>query len=669
MKENISLFNIEENQDENLFDDPSTNSKKIDVVQMEFVEAKQLNWDELFSGYDRLYAITYSSGIGFISDLLQHFKYAEIIFGFEGVMTYSLQEIMAYQLKTIERIRTTSNKKKVDIISKIDNQELKMFVARKQLSHEKIYLLESDNGKKRVIMGSANMSNAAFSGQQRENICYIDGERAFEWYKESFDDFKETSSDDISVSALKLGNDGDNLNEIPVMETVKTKKAMIIEPKPELKDEIKFVLDVNNLVNKLTPFMPKADKKGKIILTPENVIHTRKRVVDANIKEKELRNEYPQLVIDIFLGQVSLNDNVVDLNPTKEEIRNDVDLFLEYMDGYKKFHGDVIGMQLNYYAFANWFFTTPFMAIMRNMAVKYNHNLLPYPVFGLVYGKSKAGKTSFLETLLKMMIGQKTKIAASDFTRSTIDGLKRSVKGAPIIVDDLTQARFSQHAIETIKNDDFGIVDNINTYPAVVISANEDVKAVAPEVTRRTILCHVQAGLKNTELMKTGVVRRIQKNIGTAFYREYLRRMMSEMPNLIDVLKEEEGEGAPDILHISSKIVYEIISEYATRELPDYIRLLSLDDYFSEKVTASQALKNIRTAWQLNRKAFEVNKKYSQLTFNAGATWEADRIIKELPEDLEARKSNTLVIMNLDKAVDFFNIDFKKNSFMKFFNR
>lgn len=136
-------------------------------------------------------------------------------------------------------------------------------------------------------------------------------------------------------------------------------------------------------------------------------------------------------------------------------------------------------------------------------------------------GKSKAGKTSFLETLLKMMIGQKTKIAAPDFTRSNIDGLKRTVRGAPIIVDDLTQTRFNQHAVEMIKNDQFGVAESLIHYPAVVISANEDVRAVAQEIIRRTVLCHVQAGLKNTEIMKTSMVRRVQKNIGTAFYREY----------------------------------------------------------------------------------------------------------------------------------------------------
>ncbi|MDA8226316.1 MAG: phospholipase D family protein [Desulfitobacterium hafniense] len=655
-----SLFDpFDQNTEINLFSEPSRSGNPIDVVQMEFVEAKSMLWQDLFKGFDRMYAITYSSGMKFICDLLETFQYAEVIFGFDDVMTYSLQEIMAHQLKTIERLRLTSSKTKIDLVAKIDDGSLKMFVARKKLSHEKIYLLESKDGKKRVIAGSANMSYSAFSGKQRENISYIDGDKAFDWYKNSFDELKEMSSDNISIPALTVADDSEKIDEIPIMKTIQIKKALVIEPDTDLKEDIRFVLDVKNLVNKFTPYMPKPDKKGKLILAPETVVQTKRRLIGAAVQEKELRSQYPQLFIDIPLAQVSLNKNILDLSPATAEIKNDVDLFLEYMAGYQRFHGDPEGMQYKYYAFANWFFTTPFMAIMRNMAVKYNQNLLPYPVFGLVYGQSKAGKTTFLETLLKMMIGQKTKVSAPDFTRSTIDGLKKNVQGAPIIVDDLTQTRFSQHAIETIKNDDFGVVDNITTYPAVVISANEDVKAVAAEVVRSTDICHVQAGLKNTELMKTSTVRRVQRNIGTAFYREYLRRMIGEIPELLDVLKNDEDQEAPDILELSSEILYEIILEHSSA-VPKYVRKLTLDDYFSEKVTGSQAIKKIQTAWQINRKAFDINKKHGQLRFNAGQTWEADRIIKELPEDLEAHKSGEWIVMDLSKAGEFFGINFSR---------
>ena len=178
------------------------------------------------------------------------------------------------------------------------------------------------------------------------------------------------------------------------------------------------------------------------MLSPEKMKSIRRQVVAAQTQEKELQSEYPQLEVFPDEMVVRLNGINLDLHPSTQEIEKDVSLFLKYMAGYEKFHGDVTGMQRRYFEFANWFFCSPFMACMRDMAVRYNQNLLPYPVFGLVYGQSKAGKTSFLETLLKMMIGQKTKISAPDFTRSSIEGLKHTVKGAPIIVDDLTNTRF-----------------------------------------------------------------------------------------------------------------------------------------------------------------------------------------------------------------------------------
>lgn len=640
-------------------------SCQIDVVQMKYVGVESTCWQDLFSGFNKLYAITYSSSIGFIHQLLNMFEYTEIIFGFEDIIAYDLQEIMAFQIKTLERLRASSSNAKTNLMTKINNNTLKLFVARQKLSHEKIYLLESDDGRKRVIMGSANMSYTAFTGKQRENICYLDDDEAYTWYKNSFDALKELSADNISVSALQVADDSENLHEIPIMQTTKIKKAMVIQPEVGLRDDVRFVLDVKNLAGKMAPFMPKADSKGKILLSPDAVTLTRRRILDAYIQEKELRSEYPQLVINIPFLEVKLNDKKQDLNPKPEEIRDDVNLFMDYLEGYNKFHGDVSGMQQKYYAFAVWFFTSPFMSTMRNMAVRYNHTLLPYPVFGLIYGQSKAGKTTFLETLLKMMIGQKTKLTAPDFTRSSIDGLKRMVMGAPIIVDDLTQTRFSQHATETIKNDEFGVVEDLNSYPAVVISANEDVKAVAPEIVRRTVVCHVQAGLKNTELMKTSVVRRIQRNIGTAFYREYLRRMLEIMPDLLNALKTDDKDEAPGILDISSKIILELIQEHSDRPIPGYIRLLTLEDYFGDKATGAQVIKKITTAWQVNRKAFDVNRKSGQLRYNAGESWEANYILKELPEDLDAYKTREWVVMDLEKASSFFEIDFKRQSILK----
>lgn len=664
--ETLSLFDMVEEVQQKM---DISSSGSLDVVRMDFAGAETCSWQDLFSGFDTLHAITYSSGIDFVYQLIGLFEDAEILFGCDEVISYSLQEVMAYQCKMVERMRSTASKMKLDLVSRIDQGTLRFFVARSVLSHEKLYLLSGKDGRKRVIMGSANLSRSAFGGYQRENICYLDGDTAYDWYWDCFCQLREDCTDQIAKETLLLADTGEHLEELPIARTVRAKKALVLQPTEEAKEEVRFVLDVKNLAGKFAPSVPKPDKKGKLMLSPEKMKTIRRQVVATQTKEKELQSEYPQLEVFPDEKMARLNGVALDLHPPKEEIQNDVSLFFKYMEGYEKFHGDVTGMQRRYFEFANWFFCSPFMACMRDMAVRYNQNLLPYPVFGLVYGQSKAGKTSFLETLLKMMIGQKTKISAPDFTRSSIEGLKRTVKGAPIIVDDLTNTRFNQHAIETIKNDDFGVADGLLHYPAVVISANEDVKAVAPEVIRRTVICRVQAGLTNTEVMRSSVVRTVQREVGTAFYREYLRRMLEIASDLLEEMKSDEVESAPDILAASSQVLTEIFQKYSEVPSPDYIRPLTLEDYFSEKVTGSYAIKTIRSAWNTSRSSFEISERGNELRYNAGATWEADRILKELPETLEAHKSRDWVVMNLEEAKSFFDISFKKSWLDRFQKR
>lgn len=664
--ENLSLFNVSEpEQDQMRFQ----HSNALDVVKMEFSGTESLSWQELFSGFDALHAITYSSGISFIYRLLDFFKEAEVIFGCDEVLSYSLQEVMAYQYKTIERMRETAGKMKLDLVSRIEQKTLRFYVARNVLSHEKLYLLSSKDGRKRVIMGSANMSFSAFGGRQRENICYVDGDQAYDWYWDCYCHLREDSTDEIAKQSLLCADDEENLEELPIARTVFVKKALVLQPVEDVREEVRFFLDIKNLATKFAPSVPKPDKKGKLLLSPEKIRTVRRQVVTNKEKERDLRKEYPQLEVFPNGGVAKLNDVILDLSPPREEIKKDVGLFFKYMDGYEKFHGDVNGLQRRYYEFANWFFCSPFMACMRDMAVRYNQNLLPYPVFGLLYGQSKAGKTSFLMTLLKMMIGQETKLSAPDFTRSSIEALKRTVKGAPIIVDDLTNARFNQHAIETIKNDDFGVSDQLLCYPAVVISANEDVRAVAQEVIRRTVICRVQAGLTNTEVMRNNLVHTVQKELGTAFYREYLRRMLPIVYDLLEELKTDNSESPPDILAASSQVLMDIFKEHMGQELPPYIRVLTLEDYFSEKVTGSHAIKTIRSAWQTSRESFEISEQSNEIRYNAGVHYEAERILKELPETLEAYKSRDWVVMNLAAAREFFDIPFKRSWLDRFRKR
>ena len=657
-----------------IFDDDnemSVSGNQLRVVKMDFIGPEETNWEELFNGFDEIHAITYTSGIGFINNLISKFAEAEIIIGCEQKMSFSLEEIFAYQSEVLETLRKETAKSSEIIKAKIDEGTLRLYVANKRISHEKIYCLSTKDGlKKRVIFGSANMSLAAFSGIQRENISYCDGDGAYDYYLSVFEDLKEDSTDEITKKAYEIANIDENIDSLPISETVKAKKVYLVERETDQNNQVDFQLRVSRTVEKIKALMPKEEKKkGKkqLFVTPERIQRIKKRIVENNKREEDLRSECPKLVIDIDSQNAKLNDTVLDLNPPKEDVKNDVDLFLKYMDGYSQFHGDVDSMKNRYFEFANWFFCSPFMAGMRDMAARYDQNKLPYPVFGLLYGKSKAGKTSFLETLLKMMIGQKPKMSAPEFTRKTIAALKSEACGAPIIVDDLTNTRFNQHAIETIKDDDYGVANHLTHYPAVVISANEDVKAVSPEIIRRTVICRVEAGLTNTEVMKSSIVRQVQHNVGTAFYREYLKRMLENLPELIDQIKDDDIDNAPDILKLSSEILVEIISENV-KDVTDYVRELSLENYFSEHVTGKYVITTIKKAWKISKDNFTISEKTNELRYSAGNNFDADRIMKELPENLEAHKTRDVIVMNLEEARLFFEEPFKIPWYKKIFS-
>lgn len=134
--------------------------------------------------------------------------------------------------------------------------------------------------------------------------------------------------------------------------------------------------------------------------------------------------------------------------------------------------------------------------------------------------------------------------------------------------------------------------------------------------------------------------------------------MFEYVPELIEDMKDDDIYAAPDILKPSSEVIYEILSENADH-LSEYVRKLSWQNYFSEKVTGNHAIQMIRTAWKTSRNCFEIDKKANTIRYNGGQSYDADRIIKELPKTLEPRKSREWVIMNLDEARKFFGIDFK----------
>ncbi len=69
------------------------------------------------------------------------------------------------------------------------------------IAHAKLYLLESDSpSRRRVIVGSANLSERAFSGKQPETLLvFDDDDLAWEHYSREYDAVKETAADRVDL--------------------------------------------------------------------------------------------------------------------------------------------------------------------------------------------------------------------------------------------------------------------------------------------------------------------------------------------------------------------------------------------------------------------------------------------------------------------------------------
>jgi len=665
MANQMSLFDIESEQK------LDAQTDLLQVVKSTFVTNERLNWNQLFEGFDEIYAITYSSGIDFVAKVMEKFSYGEIIFGCEKVIGDDFATIMAVQTVLLETIAKRKSAK--FLADLVEQKSLKLFVSRDLKSHEKIFCLRAADGRTRVIMGSANMSASAFMGFQRENITYYDDRSAYDWYKGRFDEFKELCADNVNHETLLATQEEsdhlrDEIEEVPIAQTIVTKKALFLDI-TEDEEESELVASVEGLEAELKPMLPKPKKeKGKNLLDAEHIRNLKSRNREHREEKKVKQKKLPKLHLDYDVHTVQFNGKPCNMNPAEDEIRNDVNYLFSFMDGYSIFCGDVDDAQKDYFSFMNWFFASPFMPYLRQVGSSTNYDVFPFPVNGIVYGDSNGGKTTFLKLLSKLMCNQRIPVCSTgDYTASNIEDLKRGYEGVPIVVDDVDKTQFQNHCGKIIKDDNWGIREHWLNYPSVAVTTNK-IPSLESAISKRCIGCRIgikigkEDGAKNIKRINDSM-----KNVTGSFYYEYVRRMFPRVEELAENMKIGEQDYFPDIFKISSETICEIIRDL-NLELPGYVRELSYGDYFGEKVVGKNAINKILNAWENERTQFTIDRKKNKLTYMVpenSNTYELKYIYEELPPELDAKHASRTLTMKLSEAERFFGIKFKKKIFEK----
>ena len=662
------------------------------------VELKNISYkdvEELFFGFNEIRAITFSYDIKFVNKIMKMFDYGEIILGgrFMTGRDSELHKLTAeaYLLAenmTLSEMAADAVRKEKDLVKMMGEGALSIRSPKYIIDHRKIYLLKADDGRTRVIKGSANMTSGAWSGNQLEAYEVDDTYEAYEAYMEDFETAWKLS-DDIPEDVVGSVKTDIPEKDIPVIkEVVKTQKAIVLE-KPEdgveVYEKIKYTIDADKIMEKnkeLVSNVKTKSKNGYIEIVPNLVkkISVKAKSLRRQVEIKEKNIRYPELTFDFNLGEAFLDDEKLDLNPKEEEVKNDISLLFEAFDNYKKdFIGETDRVRDSHYKLLNILFSSPFHAKLRCVADIKNIPTSSLPLYTLLASKgSNSGKTFMTELILKLMTNKDLRaFSVKTITTGEIDDKLTQYKGVPIFVDEIDGPYYGRLK-EKIKNSHHCELSQREEQPLFVFASNCVSDPEEPERKRMPFLRY-SAGLKTDidPLSYDGISKNMRAKVSNALYREYLRRMIKEVDELIDYMIKSSNiadDYYPDMMAISSRTLRSIFTDFGY-EIPDYARELNWNDDFSyhAKYISKDALEGISKLWENEPKSFII--KSSIVIIISGSDKGSRKMLESwansLPVELKAQYSENMegsrITVNRQELEEA--LGFKFSNFAKFFRR
>ena len=139
-------------------------------------------------------------------------------------------------------------------------------VLKKYIAHAKLYLVSTNDGHTRVIIGSANLSERAFSGNQSETLVkFDDDKKAWDHYNRMFDEIRNSASDKIDLPEDRIINTEVDVYQIPVIADRYSTLVIEAPSYEEVQDSANVQLArVKNILagfeSLLSPFVPAISK-------------------------------------------------------------------------------------------------------------------------------------------------------------------------------------------------------------------------------------------------------------------------------------------------------------------------------------------------------------------------------------------------------------------------
>ena len=665
------------------------NDFDICVTKVKYLSNNLTDCEEVFSGFDELRVVTYSYGLNFIEQIVKNFKYAEVIVGNDKLIEKNLAEIMINQKWNFDFAKIIYNQTYVldyikdhnYLLTRVHDNTFHVYVPEDLISHQKVYLLKSKDGKYRTIVGSANFSYSAWKNENLEDFICFDDKEAYDYFLEKYETLKEMSTDEISINALDARTDEEAIEELPVFKKIQTQDSIVI--KNDALIESDTVLKTNNLSEQVFDALKSVklttDKQGNSLVETKDVKVIFNELKQVKEKRKEQDASYPQLTIDYENRNISYRNKQFNLNPSQEDIKHNINDLLDYFKSFdsciedgENSASELQGLKRIYWKILNYMFLSPFLAYFRNLAHTYDFDETIYPIYLIITGDSGIGKTSFIQSVQKLMLNVvPQKFFARNLKKDEFDGFKVYAKGLPLLIDEMDNDRWGKLK-NTVKADDFLFEKLYLNHPCFIMPSN-NITYLESEIQRRCIYFRTDVRLDETKTAyKNREIKHFQKEFSNALYCEYARRMFDHLQQMLEEMKVKDAteHWIPDIYKSSCEIIHAIFTE-SDIPIPEEFDMFDFNDYKGNSEKLENAKRILIETYRANSEIFEVLKggqNLLQIDFTSYSNDLRNKkniniLARDLPRYFNCKQYGMKLEMNLTEFTKLTSIKIKRGLF------
>lgn len=556
--------------------------------------------------------------------------------------------------------------------------------------HSKIYILSDDAGNLRVMVGSANFTNAAFcNNRQYEEIVAYDSSynpvfcktylnRFEEIYQNSIDFLSEKSKKKLKNLILKADSillfTPDDRAE-GIVEKVQRQiqsgadaASLIVEVMDEKERLERKTMEIER-IEKIVEHVTKKTKNGYSFEPKQKLITLKEKLKEivsfSHKRTQEIIDKRNFLALNPATGEFFIKENEkavsYTINLSEEELRVNLSKLINFVNSYWEFavykDKEVLKRVFEAILFA---FTSPFIYLIRK-SVKKNRGdekLAEIPIVLILGGLANTGKTKLLLFINKLLGNNYEVFNYKDIyikTQRILYDIFSSSNIFPILVDEIYDNFFrgeGERLIKTLTN------TLVEPHPCLIGTSNVGFSAES-QVIRRIYYLHFASPFSEDKTIKATAEKYFEEKVGKvddSLFRYFLSEFVKR-------INDDKFYRIEDPLFLSREIFNEMF-EKAGFDRPDFISQSPCGDYYKIGSQEWQAL------FLTRRKDFKEMKDEGEKYFvvdlkSIYESKDAETLKNKLPPSV-VKSSGTPLILHKERFLQF--IGHKQGLFGKIFS-